>query len=411
MRTGKHKVVLVGIGGYANIYLEELLRGCAEGKIGLAGTVDPAPSACRYLRELSDMRVPHFSNIGKFIECEHADLAIISTPIHFHDEHTCQALAAGMTALCEKPLAPTIQQALRMKAAEEQSAGFVAIGYQWSFAEPILALKQDVMEGRLGRPLRLKTLICWPRPESYFSRNNWAGRIALPGNVWVLDSPANNAMAHYLHNMFYLLGDTLQKSAGLEEVCAELYRANDIENYDTVALRCRTDEGVPAFFYATHAVPANRGPVLEYEFENGIVRLDAEQGNHLCVTWCDGRVHDYGEILEYPHRGYFNKLWRSLAALDGGLPVSCTIESAMPHVVCVNGAQRTSEEITTFTGDSLEWIETAAGRVRTVRGLEQALTDCYLNWALPGERGVYSWAKPASPISLRNYLSSHRLPS
>jgi predicted dehydrogenase len=407
MATGKHSVLLVGIGGYGNIYLEELLRGCAEGRIELSGTVDPMPSGCRYLKELGDLQVPHFRDIGEFIKHEHADLAIISTPIHFHDEHTCQALAAGMSVLCEKPLAPTVRQALRMKTAESQSAGFVAIGYQWSFADPILALKRDLMEGRLGRPLRLRTLICWPRPESYFSRNNWAGRIGLPGNVPVLDSPANNAMAHYLHNMFFLLGTSLQSSAGLDEVCAELYRANNIENYDTVALRCRIDGGIPALFYATHAVAVNQGPILEYEFENGVVRLNAEQGNHLCITRRDGSVHDYGEILEYPHRGYFNKLWRALAALDRQLPISCTIESAMPHVVCVNGAQRPSEAITTFAEDGIEWTNTTAGRIKTVRGLQQALTDCYLNWALPAERGrVYSWAKPALPVSLRDCVAS-----
>ncbi len=400
MPAGRHRVLVIGIGGYGNIYLEELLRACAEERVELAGTVDPAPSGCRYLKELRDLRVPDFGDIGMFIEHGHADLAIISTPIHFHAEHTCRALAAGMSVLCEKPLAATVQQALRMKAAEERSSGFVAVGYQWSFAEPILTLKRDVMAGRLGRPIRLKTLICWPRPEGYFARNDWAGRIALPGNIPVLDSPANNAMAHYLHNMFYTLGDRLEESAKPAEVCAELYRANDIENYDTVALRCRTEEGVPTFFYATHAVRANRGPLLEYEFEKATVLLDADRDTHLRLTWRDGRVHDYGEIFEYPHRGYFNKLWRSLEALDGGVQLPCTIVSAMPHVVCINAAQRSSEEITEFAEDIIGWTETAEGRVRIVAGLQQALTDCYLNWALPGERGIYSWAKPASPVSL-----------
>ncbi len=30
---------------------------------------------------------------------------------------------------------------------------------------------------------------------------------------WILDSPANNAMAHDLHNMFYILGLTRETSA------------------------------------------------------------------------------------------------------------------------------------------------------------------------------------------------------
>ncbi len=401
MSARKSRIVLVGIGGYGNVYLEELLRGCAAGRVALAGTVDPEPSGCRYLAELHDLRVPHFAEFEEFVQRSSADLAVLSTPIHFHEEHTCRALAAGMSVLCEKPLAPGIEQAMRMKRAEKQSGGFVAVGYQWSFAEPVLALKRDIMAGRLGQPLRFKSLTCWPRPLNYFSRNNWVGRITLPGNIRVLDSPANNAMAHYLHNMLYLLGGTMRESAKVEQVCAELYRANAIENYDTVAMRCWTDKRVPALFYATHAVPANRGPILEYEFQDAVVRLNADGGNHLVVSWRDGRVEDYGEIFEYPHRAYFRKLWHAIEALEGGTTLPCTIDSAMPHVVCIEGAQRAGTDIPSFAQEFIEWTESESGRVKTVRGLQQALTDCYINWSLPAERGMYPWAMRAPTVDTR----------
>jgi predicted dehydrogenase len=401
MLNRKPRLLLVGICGYGGIYLEEILRGCAEGRIELAGTVDPRPEGCRYLKELADMRVPHFPDLDGFFGSGSADLVVVSTPIQFHEEHTCRALAAGASVLCEKPVAATVEQALRMKAAEARAEGFVAIGYQWSFAGPIQALKRDVMAGALGPPLRLKTLISWPRPESYYARNDWAGRIALPGGQRVLDSPANNAMAHYLHNMLYLLGDTRQASALPAEVSAELYRANDIENYDTVALRCLTSRGVPLFFYATHAGARNQGPMLEYEFENGTVRLAAEQGNHLTLTGRDGRVHDYGEIPEYPDRGYFKKLWDSVAALARGPAVACTIESATPHVVCVNAAQRPRQEIPSFPPECVTRIETPQGPLRAVAGLQEALERCYREWSLPAETGEYSWARPAVSVNLR----------
>ncbi len=40
----------------------------------------------------------------------------------------------------------------------------------------------------------------------------------------VLDSPVNNACSHYLHNMFYVLGDRLDRSDQPKWVTAELYR-------------------------------------------------------------------------------------------------------------------------------------------------------------------------------------------
>ena len=50
------------------------------------------------------------------------------------------------------------------------------IGYQWSYSEGIQSLKKDILTGRFGKPLRMKSMCLWSRDFSYFSRNNWAFR-------------------------------------------------------------------------------------------------------------------------------------------------------------------------------------------------------------------------------------------
>ena len=47
----------------------------------------------------------------------------------------------------------------------------------------------------------------WPRGASYYARNNWAGRLRV-GSAWVLDSPVNNAFAHFLMLALFWAGDT-----------------------------------------------------------------------------------------------------------------------------------------------------------------------------------------------------------
>ena len=51
----------------------------------------------------------------------------------------------------------------------------------------------------------------WPRDERYYSRNGWAGVKRTNDGTWILDSPTNNACAHFLHNMFYVLGDRIER--------------------------------------------------------------------------------------------------------------------------------------------------------------------------------------------------------
>ena len=85
-----------------------------------------------------------------------------------------------------------------------------------------------------------------------------------------LDSVASNATAHYLHNMFYVLGDSVEKSAKPVKWLPS-YRANPIENFDTAAIRAKTEEGVEILFLTTHAVNIHPIPQFCYEFENARV--------------------------------------------------------------------------------------------------------------------------------------------
>ena len=155
------------------------------------------------------------------------------------------------------------------------------IGYQWSYSEGILALKRDIQAGRFGAPVRLKAICLWPRPRSYYRRNAWAGKLRDEATGrWILDSPLNNALAHFLHNLLYLLGPTTESSAALARVTAEACRANPIESYDTAACRACTPDGVELLFYGSHASRDSWGPRFDLEFEEARVSCEAATEGH-----------------------------------------------------------------------------------------------------------------------------------
>ncbi len=201
--TDPIRIALVGLGGYGQFYLRALLGAATRGyDIRLVAGIDPEPERCRNLEQLKAAGVPIYPDLARFydevaeVSQPAADLVIIAAPIQLHAPLTKLALSQGANVLCEKPVAPTIQEAMGMLEAEKEAEGFVAIGYQWSFSEAIQALKRDVQSGALGQPVRLKTKVLWPRPASYYARNNWAGGLKTPDGHWILDSPANNATAH-----------------------------------------------------------------------------------------------------------------------------------------------------------------------------------------------------------------------
>jgi predicted dehydrogenase len=403
-------LVMVGVGGMGAAYLEALLARQDEGLFRIAGAVDPQPNRCKQYVEMRAMGVPCFVSLPDFYRNRKADLAVLSSPIQMHMPQTTFALAKGSHVLCEKPAAGTIQEVRAAIEAEKASGRWVAVGYQWSFSPAIQALKEDIRSGLFGPARAFKCLYLWPRDEGYYSRNDWAGKRRDAEGAWVLDSPVQNAMAHDLHNMFYVLGEEKRTSARPAEVTAELYRANAIENFDTAAVRARTEEGVEILFFVSHASEEDRGPFARYEFEKAVVRCDSRTSG-LWAEFPDGSRKDYG----LPDAEPMNKLWGSIAAAgDGGARPLCGLEAAASQTLCMNGIQDSMPEIRDFPAGLVRTVEGSGGRrlaVETpgarrlvVDGLDEDLAACYDAGRLPSEMGL-PWAAPGATVDLREYAA------
>jgi predicted dehydrogenase len=396
----QHTIALVGAGGFGGWYVNELLHN-HQNRGQLVAVIEPYPDGCRDLDELESRQIPIYADLSDFLAVSSADLICIASPIHLHAPQTIAALERDASVLCEKPLCATIQDAWRMAQAESQASGFVAIGYQWSFSAAIQALKQDILRGSLGRPIRLKSRVYWPRTDAYFRRNRWAGRIKLDDGTWVLDSPVNNATAHYLHNMLYVLGATRETSARPVSIQAELYRANAIENYDTAALRCITDHNVEILFFTTHATENTIDPIFHYEFELATVLYDASQGRaagSVIAHFHDGRTVNYGN----PFDDNMGKIWQCVESLDTGAATACGIAAATPQTLCVNSAQE-SAPIINFPKAIVRTQDRSGETLTWIAGLEDVLTHCYESNCLPAESGLADWAVAGRVIDLTRY--------
>ena len=395
------KVALVGIGGYGDAYLSALFGTPEKADLyELVGLVDPNPHRSARLDEVRARKIPIHDDLESLYAGASPELVMMATPIHLHAPHTLWCLQRGSNVLCEKPLAATVTDARKMVASETLAQGrFVAIGYQWSFSNAIQSLKRDVMAGLLGAPRRLKSIVSFPRGREYFGRNDWAGKIKTDTGEPVFDSPANNAAAHYLHNMFYLLGATTTTSAMPVSVLAELYRANDIQNYDTAAIRCKTDIGAEILFYTTHATSMRLGPIARYEFEDAVVSYEAESGAGLVARFRGGKVRRYGE----PNTDRHSKMWQAMLATGksaGVEPIPCGPRAAMAHVLCVAAAQASMPRIAQFPQSMLQRERLGESDMICVSGLHAALVQCYDQGILPSEHGGLGWSEPGQLVNV-----------
>lgn len=391
-------IVLVGIGGYGNTAVNALFKNPQRTDWRLCGVVDPMASQAPAYDELKQLGVPFFADLDSFYSSSRADLAIISSPIMYHASQTCTALTHGTHVLCEKPACATLAEARQMTAAQDIAGCVAAIGYQWSYAPAMLALKDDIQAGLLGRPQRLRTLVLWPRTDAYYGRNNWAGALQTANGAWVLDSPAHNACAHYLHNMLYVLGDGYGKAAQPDTVQAELYRANQISNFDTAALRVITDAGVEVLFYATHAVSKQYGPEFIYEFEEAQVTF--RSGRPLLANFKNGQQKNYGT----PDGQVNQKYWDAMAAVKQEKQMACTIETATPQVTCINAAyDSVAREITEFPKDLVYKMGVPGRQIKVMTGLAENFQKAWQQGAMPAEINCQKWSKLGKVINTAEY--------
>lgn len=375
-------VLLVGIGGYGEIYVEDIFK-TSNPMINLVGAVEPFPDKCSYYEEFKNRNIPIYATISGFFEEHSADLTVISTPIFLHTEHIIEALKNNSNVLCEKPLCADEKDIDLIRSAQKKSGKFVYIGYQWSYSDAITNLKEDINNKKFGELVEMKTLVLRPRNREYFGRGiGWAGKIKTSDGRFVFDSIANNSAAHYLFNMIYIMTEE-SESTKPENITAELLRANDIENFDA----CKIDftiKGASVCFIAAHPVEKAIEPIFEYKFTNGAIYYSCDKINEE-YNLLPKEYTDYGKIVAIMNDGskivygdpmadWCKKLHIATEDAAKGLCKEgiCGIEVSSIHTKLINKIQKSFD----IYGIKQTYLEEKEDLLY-VNGLFEKAVDCY----------------------------------
>lgn len=266
----RFRAAIVGISGYGRIHLGLAREATADGLALAAAVVINPQEEQENLRQLRAAGCTIYSNYEEMMRAEagRIDLCFIPTGIAWHARMTVAALRAGMNVLVEKPMAASVAEVEEVQAAAAAARRFVAVGFQDIYASTAQQVKRRILEGAIGRVTSVRLLGLWPRPASYFSRNSWAGRLRADGAL-VLDSPLNNAFAHFVNLGLFFAGREFGVAAQARDVEAVLWRTNPIESFDTGVVRAVTTDGVHLWFGVTHASLANREPEIVIEGDCG----------------------------------------------------------------------------------------------------------------------------------------------
>lgn len=388
--TPRPRVALIGVSGYGRIHLQLAREGRDRGELDIvaAAVINPEDEA-ENVAELSARGCDVHADYREMLR-RHAgriDLCLIPTGIHLHARMTVDALRAGANVLVEKPLAASMEEVRLIQAAERETGRFVAVGFQDCYDPGTAWLSGQLRAGAIGDVTSVRFLGVWPRPRSYFSRNDWAGRLRL-GNDPVLDSPLNNAFGHFVMLSLLFAG---ADEGPVETDSVELFRAHAIESFDTGVVTLRTPQGVRLWFGASHASNVTLEPEILIEGSAGTCCWRYE--NEAWLRDSSGAVQrrPLGDQTA-ARRAMMTDVIRRLH--DSSAPI-CTTAVAARHTALIEAIHRAAD-VCEFPAESIDWVGVngAASAVPVVTGLDASLRRAFSELRPLRECGF-----PVQPVS------------
>ncbi len=330
------KAALVGAGGWGETHFLNWKLLAEQGVVDFCGVADVNPAN---LERAKAAGIPVFSSDTEMYEAVRPDAVSIAAGIPAHLPLLVNAMNHGVSVLMEKPAAVTEDVAKAMIFTSQcHPELFALIAFQFLYTPETEAMKKLLLSGQSGELKKIKVRCAVARNDAYYSRNNWAGRIFMPGGAPVYDSPLSNAFAHYLNLALFVSGPDMESCSRIETLeDVRLFRARrGIENFDSCDFVVNTDGNVAVHVSMSHTVEKTEWPNLTFEFDSGskLVWTPSE----WILFSASGTPVQQNIFKNDPQYEMFRSV-ALLAAGEGAPHQICTLETALEHTRCVEAVQ------------------------------------------------------------------------
>lgn len=402
------RVGIIGMGGFAGVHQQTLLRLEALGQSRLVCTCDPMMEQFAEKQkqwQFAERGVQVFTDYRAMLDAcgSELDLLVVPTPITLHAEMHRAGVELGIPVYLEKPPTLDPKELEAMIACDTKAKKATFVSFNFIIEKQRQSLKARLLAGEFGPLHEVRLHARWPRATSYFTRNDWAGRLIGPDGRLILDSCMGNAMAHFVHNLLYWAGTKGQMEwAALEQVRAELYRAHQIEGADTFLVQATTTEGISMRVALTHACVDNTCQIEELHCTNAVIRYVV--GSHYEIIHTDGTVER--EVVPPLDSVFDNHLRHHRYLRDELDRPATTLVDSRPFVHLNNLAYVSSGTITTFPADRTHLVCNPEDNADyyNVDGLADAMNTFLKtgSWPAPATFGRNTASRLATPNELGN---------
>ncbi len=382
------RIGLIGVAGYAQIYVDLLQRAHDQKLVEItAVNARPARQGMPSVGDLKRRGAKIYDSFEDLVDgaSKEMDICLIPTGIQWHTRMAVAAMEAGAHVLLEKPLAGSVEDGEAIIRSEDETGRWLAVGFQDVYSPEALWLRDQMQNGAIGKLKSVRMLGLWPRPASYYNRNQWAGKMMADGAA-VRDSPLNNAFAHFVNLALFFSGPDAEHSADVEVYASELLRARDIETFDTAVVKARSENGIDFWFGVSHACTVQRNPEIIIEGENG--RAEWFHEKHIRIVLNDGKVIEREvPTYEQTRQAMFDAVLNRFADPKTFIYTSRMAISQTRFIESVHASGKI-EDVPVEAIDQPNPEDPQEKQIPAIRGLAESMDKAFQNKSLLKEAGL-----------------------
>ena len=237
-RATKARIAVAGAGyiGQAHIAAAR-----ASATVTLTAIVDPSPAAQAHADAAA---VPRYTSLAELFASDKPDGVVLATPNALHVPQALACIAAGVSMLLEKPIAPSVVEAEALVRAADAAQARILIGHHRAHSAIMAKAREVIDSGVLGRLVAITGSAMFFKPDHYFADAPWRGEAG--GGPLLLN------MIHEVHNLRMLAGEIV----AVQAFSSHAVRGFAVE--DTVAISLRFASGALGSFMLSDTAASAR---------------------------------------------------------------------------------------------------------------------------------------------------------
>lgn len=168
-------VAILGVGDIANIHIEAFQK--LSGRCEIRALADLYTEKAEEKKKKYQLDCDIYRDYHEILNRDDIQLVSICLPPSMHCETAVDFLKKGIHVLCEKPMAPTLEECDKMIAASEEGGAYLSVIAQNRFKTDIMKTKQLLDSGKLGKLYFAQANSQWWRGDNYYDlwwRGTWA---------------------------------------------------------------------------------------------------------------------------------------------------------------------------------------------------------------------------------------------